>query len=59
MAGEVLSCRCCYAPALAIGGLSKPKHPVVVGKVRFYQLCCFPSGFCFELAVASACVVNR
>ncbi|KAI8318004.1 hypothetical protein GQ54DRAFT_300929 [Martensiomyces pterosporus] len=59
MAGEVLSCGCCYAPALAIGGLSKSKHPVVVDKVRFCQLCCFPGGFCFGLAVASACVANR
>ncbi|KAI8318464.1 hypothetical protein GQ54DRAFT_300320 [Martensiomyces pterosporus] len=59
MAGEVLKCGWCYAPALAIGGLSKFKHLVVVDKVRFYQLCRFPSGFCFELAVASACVANR
>ncbi|KAI8318050.1 hypothetical protein GQ54DRAFT_300875, partial [Martensiomyces pterosporus] len=58
-AGEVLSCGCGYAPAPAIGGLSKVKHPVAVDKARFYQLCRFPSGFCCELAAASACVANR
>ncbi|KAI8318115.1 hypothetical protein GQ54DRAFT_300776 [Martensiomyces pterosporus] len=59
MAGEVLSCGCCYAPALAIGGLNMLEHPVVVDKVRFCQLCRFPGGFCFELAVTSARVANR
>ncbi|KAI8318498.1 hypothetical protein GQ54DRAFT_300270 [Martensiomyces pterosporus] len=58
MAGVVLSCGCCYAPAVAIGGLNKSNHPVVVDKVRFCQLCRFSGGFCFELAVASACVAN-
>ncbi|KAI8318402.1 hypothetical protein GQ54DRAFT_300424 [Martensiomyces pterosporus] len=59
MAGEVLNCGCYHASAVAIGGLCKFKHPVVVDKVRFCQLCHFSGGFCFELAVASACVANR